>query len=319
MIRASELEAVVREPHRAFRFIHCADRAAWLQERRQRIQASECAAACGLDPFLSKFALYAEKAGLLGEAPAVEDDLSEAAYWGTVLEDPIARRFSELAERPIIDHGRWTIAVNDDFPNVGATLDREIPPIAGDDGPGVLEVKAPGFLQRDRWTEGPPTHILLQVHAQLLVTGWRWGIVAALFGGQDLRTFRVERDDDLLAAMLEHVDEFWRCVRYQTAPAPDASESSKETLRRLFPRDNGAEIDLPDLAAIAAEFEAAKVIHKEAERRVDALRNVLAAAIGHATTARIGSHTYTYKTVDVGTYTVKSFTKRELRRKGEPT
>lgn len=320
---------------------------AWLLERRRGIGASELAAAAGIDPFKSRYTLWCEKSGLIPEAPGDADDISEAAVWGAKLEPAIAEHFAEITKRPMVDHGRHTIwwskcsscGGEGGRVNLGeawirckeclgnktgflfATLDRELPAITGDDGPGILEVKAPGFLQRDRWIDGPPHHILVQVHAQLLVTGFRWGIVAALFGGQDFRTYRVERDDELLAMLLDAGEGFMHLVRGNIEPIPDGSASTREALKKLYPEDTGAEVDLVvELTEVADAYDRANASLAECRKTEQYLKqirdeaeNKLRAAIGSATFGKVGDRTYSLKTTKRQGYTVEPTKYRVLK------
>ena len=88
----------------------------------------------------------------------------------------------------------------------GAAPDREI----GDRGGGVLEIKTVDWLVRARLGREPPPHILLQLQAQLGVTGREWGAVAALVGGNELRIWEYQafaphhrRDREARARLLE--------------------------------------------------------------------------------------------------------------------
>jgi len=59
-----------------------------LNARRASIGGSEAAAACGLDPYRSRVALWMEKQG------RAENETSEAMLWGTILE-PVVFHYLE--------------------------------------------------------------------------------------------------------------------------------------------------------------------------------------------------------------------------------
>jgi predicted phage-related endonuclease len=63
--------------------------AEWLQYRRLGIGGSDLAAICGISKWRTPVHVYLEK---LGEAP--EDQMSEAAEWGTRLEPLIADKLA---------------------------------------------------------------------------------------------------------------------------------------------------------------------------------------------------------------------------------
>jgi putative phage-type endonuclease len=287
------------------------DRESWLNARIRGIGASEVAAVVGLDPHKSAYALWCEKTGLV-EASG-DGEISEAAEWGNVLEPVIAEKFARETGRLLQDHGRTTIWRNSDVPNVFATLDREIVAAADDDGNGVLEIKAPGYLQREYWEEGAPERHLIQAQTQLAVTGYRWGAIAALIGGQDYRSYTILRDDELIELLVQRVDEFMVCVRDGIPPVPDGSESTRRVLKKLWPEDSGAEIDLaPEYSAIAERFEKAKAEIKRWEAVRDEADNQLRHAIGPATFARVNGQTYSLKTVKRAGFWVEPSTYRQL-------
>ena len=286
-------------------------REAWLVARSQFIGASEAAAVCGLDPYLSAYALWAEKCGLVTDERDGDGDISEAAYWGNTLEPLIANRYAEETGLELRDHGRWTL-MRGAHPHLAATLDREILAPAA---PGVLEIKAPGFLMRDTWIDGPPERHVIQLQAQLAVTGHTWGAIAALIGGQDFRIYRVERDQELIDLVLERVDEFMECVRRQEAPEPDGSASTARVLKKLYPEDSGAEISLdePHHDKWVAELEAARADAKAAEARINVAENHLRQAIGANTFATVGGHRLSLKTTKRAGYTVEPTSYRALK------
>lgn len=287
------------------------DPASWLDARRQFVGASEAAAVCGLDPYTSSYALWAEKVGLIGDDAGESDgDISEAAYWGTVLEPLIAKRYAEETGFELRDHGRWTI-MRGSHPHLAATLDREILAPAA---PGVLEIKAPGFLQRDTWESGPPERHVIQLQAQLAVTGYEWGAIAALIGGQDFRVYRIDRDQELIDLVIERVDEFMRCVRDQVPPEPDGSESTRRVLKKLFPEDSGVEVELePHFERHARRLKKARALKSRIEDVISDAENHLMAAIETATWAKVGEFRLSAKTTKRGGYTVEPTSYRVLR------
>lgn len=288
------------------------ERAAWLEARRQGVGASEVAALLGVDPYRSAFAVWAEKTGRV-----VPEDLSDkqAVQWGNALEPLVARAWSEQTGREIVDHGRTTIRRRA-HSLLFATLDREIVDAGDGIGPGVLEVKAPGYLQREHWESDPPLKYVVQVQAQLAVTGHQWGVLAALIGGQDFRAFTIDRDDALIEVIEDAVTTFWRCVEEGVPPSVDGSESTRHALARLYPRDSGAEIELPpEAVTYALALEQAKdELKKWGAVEADA-KNKLVALIGDASSARLGNTLYTYKTQTRKETVTTASTFRVLRKK----
>jgi putative phage-type endonuclease len=289
-------------------------RESWLAARNLGIGASESAALFGLSPWISPFALWAEKTGL---APR-EDSSSEAMRWGLLLEAPIAEAYRQDSGRQL-----WTppspfcVAVDRDLEVLRATPDRWIIEAEGHDGRGVLEIKNVDGSKASAWDDGPPIHVQVQVQHQLAVTGFRWAAVAALIGGNRLRTWDVERNDDFIAELRVKVAEFWARVTSKQAPDVDGSESTARALKALHPKDNGVEVALPeDASTWWAQFEQAKDDEKDAKERKVAAENKLRAAMADNTFGLLpDGRRISARTTEVAarTQVVDAYTFRALR------
>lgn len=257
----------------------------WVAARSLGVGASESAALFGLSPWTSQFALWAEKSGM---APR-EDSPSEAMRWGLRLEEPIAVAYKAESGREL-----WTppspfcVAVDRDLEVLRATPDRWIIAADGRDGRGVLEIKNVDGTKSGDWEDGPPIHVQVQVQHQLAVTGFRWAAVAALIGGNRMRTWDVERNEDFIVELRARVRDFWALVAAKVAPAVDGSEATARALKALHPRDNGQEVELPaEAVEWLADLEAAKASEKAAKERKQAAENQIRAALGDSTFGRL--------------------------------
>lgn len=81
-----------------------------------------------------------------------------------------------------------------------------------------------------------PTHYTAQAMWGLGVTGRQRCIVAALFGAEELRTYTVERDDDVIAWLRAEAVKFWDLVQTGVPPQPVALAD----LDVLHPREGTA-------------------------------------------------------------------------------
>jgi predicted phage-related endonuclease len=260
-----------------------ADPAGWHALRARHVGASEVAALFGAQPDYAqgRFALWQIKAGRM-PPPPVDNPRVRA---GLALEDAIAQMAAEQQG--------WTLRPGvyaSHESGLGATLDRIIEaPAAGDagmTGPGVLEVKNVDWLVHKRaWGGEPPMHILLQLQAQLLATGYGWGVVAALVGGNDVRVYRYTARPALHIEMARRVADFWRAVRDGAAPNADASDSARRALVATTPDLEDEKLDLTgddEAAALAVEWLRQAKAVKAAEKLRDAAK--------HALVQRIGAH-----------------------------
>jgi len=228
----------------------------WHARRLTVIGGSEIALLFGLQPYgRSIYALWHEKAGIV----AAPDIGNERMAWGLRLERAIAEGAAEQSG--------WTIrpgwhATDPTTPGLGATLDFVIDENAaeraqGRVGPGVLEVKNVDWLQHKRaWDDEPPLNIELQLQHQLASTGYTWGAIAALIGGNELAIHYFAARPKIIAAIRERVTAFWASIRDNKPPEPDGA-ASISTIRALYPDIMDQEADLTqdnELPELCADF-----------------------------------------------------------------
>ena len=258
----------------------------WLAARTTTLGASESAAILGLAPDgrESEFSLWTKKTGLV--EPEVLD--AEWLEWGQILEEPIAQRCAKRT-----GHMLWTpptpfcVAVHPRLPFLTATIDRWIVEAQGHDDRGDLEIKNVGAFNHD-WRDGKelalPLYVQAQVQHQLAVTGFSWAVVAALVGGNSLKTIEVERNQDFITELEAKAEEFWGRVQRKEAPAIDGSVASNKAIKALHPDDNGETVELTDEAeTLALCWTTAKNDEKTAKADAQEAENKLRALVGAAT------------------------------------
>jgi putative phage-type endonuclease len=296
--------------------IECATEAEWLEQRRQGIGASEAAAILGASPWQSALSVWARKLGLDDESVD-----SEAMEWGSELEPLIANKYERVTGRELMNLGRYAVLYDPARPWLRCTLDRVIKPVAGHEGPGVLEIKTAGAqFGRDWEDNGVPMHYQIQVQHQLAVTGLKWGAVAVLIGGQKFRQTDIERDDALIAEIVSAEDRFWNeHVLAAVAPPPDGTEQTKALLARLFPEPKAGVAPVPLPAEAVnwdAEFVEAKAQISTWEVRKTESENRIKAAIGDAPSGLLpGGVVYAWTPQNRNAFQVAESTTRILRRK----
>jgi predicted phage-related endonuclease len=132
-----------------------------------------------------------------------------------------------------------------------ANIDREV---IGVPDTQILECKTAGMNGAKLWRDGVPEYVQLQVHHQLAVTGKQAADVAVLVCGNEFRTYRIERDDALIARLIELERKFWHYVETDTPPPADGSDSAEVALRCLYPNDNNAVLDFSGDVEMCAAF-----------------------------------------------------------------
>jgi putative phage-type endonuclease len=234
--------------------IDLASRGEWLEARRAGLGGSDAAAVLEISPYASRLDVYAEKVGLA--PPRVE---TEAMRIGLLMERPIlgmyARRMpggsdtAKFAEQVFVRSAT--------YPWMFATLDA-----MRFDGI-VVEVKNVGWRMAGRVE------------------------VAALIGGADVRVYPIERDERIIARIVEREAEFWERHVLAKVPPPATRAGDARALHALFPEPEG-EVELgPELAELADLFAGHGALIRLQEAQRDEAKARLLAALGPAKVGRL--------------------------------
>ena len=259
-------------------------RDAWLQVRRGGIGGSDAAAAVGLNPYKSQLELWLEKTGRDEHLPQPDPhDMSSPMYWATALESLVAHQYSHQTGRQV----RRVNAVlqHPQEPWMIVNLDREV---IGSPEVQILECKTAGLNGARLWRDGVPEYVQLQVMHQLAVTGHQAADVAVLICGQEMQVHRIERDETMIAQLIELERQFWGWVERDQPPPADGSESAATALQCLYPRDSGQRLDLstdPELGAVFDELVALRHTLDAGAQRESELRQRLQQRMGDASLA----------------------------------
>lgn len=179
-----------------------AERDAWLAARRNGIGSSDVAAILGVADRNTAVHVYRDKRGEL------VDDAGEAAFWGTVLEEPVAREWARR-NRSVVQ--RVGLVAHIDQPWQMATLDRQVLECPMDRSVKTrcaLEVKCRSAFKANRWRRDIPDDVLAQTTWQMRVTGYDHIHVGVLLGGNEFRQAVVQRDEAMERYVLREVERF---------------------------------------------------------------------------------------------------------------
>jgi predicted phage-related endonuclease len=258
--------------------------AEWHAMRAGNVGSSEISALFGLPDSelpnyaLRLFALWHVKAG---NAPPPEVD-PVRTKWGLLLEAVIAEAAAEKHGWEISKGGYFT---DPTVEGLACTLDYVIDADPDETGPGVLEAKNVDWLiHRRSWRDAePPIHVLLQLQHQLAATGYTWGAVAALVGGNDLRVYRYKARPKLIADIRHRVRQFWGSIELGLEPSTDGSSSASSVLSSLYPEPVDDAIDMSfnnEWAESAQALFDAAATKRDVERQYHAARNRVAKLLG---------------------------------------
>lgn len=186
-------------------------------ERRKSLGGSDAAAAVNLSPWSSPYRLWLEKTG-----QKEADDLSsnEFVHFGNVLEDVVATEFTRRTGLRVARVNQQLVHREHSW--MTANIDRRIVGAPNGLREG-LECKTASLWQQKEWGEKEdqiPIQYLIQVMHYLAVTGWDAWHVAVLIAGNDFRTFKIMRDEEMIEDLIKRESEFWDYVIKREPPDP---------------------------------------------------------------------------------------------------
>lgn len=268
----------------ALKLVHTTElnREEWLKWRDKGIGSSDAAVVAGINPYKSAVTLWLEKTGQI-----TQDEANERMEIGTEIEDWIARKFVRQYKKDtgieakiqnsnyILQHKKHSYML--------ANLDRLV--YIKDKGWGVLECKNTSEYMKGEWDmDKMPDMYYLQVQHQLAVTGYKWGYIAVLIGGNKFRYKYFERDEEIINYLIQIESDFWKLVEQKLMPVIDGSESTTKALQRLYQESTKDKVITLDAEADALliDLERARATVKKAEEREKEIENKLKAIMGDA-------------------------------------
>ncbi|BBE08606.1 Putative phage-related protein [Mycoavidus cysteinexigens] len=274
-------------------------RKAFLAARRTGIGGSDIGAILGISPFSTAVDVYLAKT-----EPPPADEPTEYLYWGHAVEPIIIQRFSEEHGIEIIQPD--TIARHPEHEWMVANLDGMIP----GERPGVLEIKNVNTFSAKAWglegSDDVPLTYVAQVAWYMAVKNYDYAVIAALFGGNEYREFRIERDHELEAILIDAGREFWfKHVLPQIAP----EAKTLSDVASLFKRDDGRVLEADDaLLDLYTQLKSAKAQAKHVVGNIELLETKIKARMGESATLRYqGQPLATWKTQASQRVDIKAF------------
>ncbi len=204
-------------------------------DRATFLGGSDAAAVLGISPWRTPLDVYLEK---VGGAPRGEFDESRlrAIARGKRMEPYVLDLLAEETGLQIIARNRRYM--DNEFPFLACEVDAE------DDAGENIEIKTVSPFKAREWgeeaTDEIPVHYTAQAMHGLMITGRPVCIFGVLIGGDDLRVYRVERDDETIHHLRAKEVAFWReHVQKRIPPEP----SSAQDILWLYGKDSGTAIE----------------------------------------------------------------------------
>lgn len=211
----------------------------WLRVRKTGLTGTDAACICGLNPYKSAFTVYQDKI-----SSEIEQFDNEAMRQGRDMEEYVAKRFEEETGMKV--RRANAIFQSDEHPILLADFDRFI--VGLQDGKKAgLECKTVSPYSSEKWKDGAiPIHYQIQVQHYLAVSGYDCWYIAALIFGQEFIIRKIERDEEMIRALIVIEERFWNeNVVKRVMPDPDGSKSCTEQIaKQYFKSDKEKSIEL---------------------------------------------------------------------------
>ncbi|WHY31618.1 YqaJ viral recombinase family protein [Bacillus wiedmannii] len=278
------------------------DRAQWLQARTQGIGGSDVSAIAGLNKWKSAIQVFLEKTQVIEK----EDIQSEAAYFGNVLEEVVAKEFSKRTDLKV--QRRNAILQHPEYPWMLANVDRLI--VGEKIG---LECKSASEYLKKEWEgEEVPAAYLLQCQHYMAVTGYEAWWIAVLIGGNKFVHKKIDRDEELIQYLIDIEKDFWlNNVEKNEQPMFDGSDASTDLLKHLYPEsitDSFVSLGKQEELLIEARDQVDREIKVLEEQKAE-YENKLKAKLGEKEAGGTENYTIYWKPYSTKRFDSKRFAK----------
>jgi hypothetical protein len=130
----------------------------------------------------------------------------------------------------------------------------------------------------------------------MAVTGVKKAYLAALESNRELHIFELERDEDEIKALMEAERYFWdNYVKTCTPPPADGHRATTETVGKMYPDDNGDDVDLTDIAEDFAQRKRLKESRNAIDAQMDEIDNRIKLRMGEASKGTAGLFSASWK------------------------
>jgi putative phage-type endonuclease len=233
----------------------------WLRERKNYLGGTDLAAICGLNPYRTALDVYLEKT-----SDDIAYETNAAMRWGNLLEDVVAKAYSEDTGRTI--EIEPNTIYHPEYKFLGANIDRW-----ADNKRRILECKTASFLKAKEWgdlgTDQIPESYLIQNATYSAVCNIPVVDTAVLIGGQDFRIYTYNRNKELEDKIIKIGVNFWH--NHIEKRIPPKCVSTRDTFN-LFPQSNYHEIVAED--NIIQKWEELKAAREEESKIQSAIEKL---------------------------------------------
>ena len=231
----------------------------------------------------TRLSLWFERTGQMEHVEPSDDDLAERMRWGDRLEDDIADELTFqygikwAAHQLLVRHPEheWMTCTLDGLTTEGT----------------IWDYKARSYWSAKDTRDGDPDTLLpsdiIQANHQMAVCGKRYAHWAQ-FSEMKLKTFTIERDEEIVEMIIQLGREFMEHVRSGTPPA-EFDPEDEFFIRKRYTSMGGGRIFSDDsgLSTLARNYDNAKAAIKEMEAERDRAKAAILMAMKDAKTMNL--------------------------------
>lgn len=257
-----------------------------IENRSGYIGGSDIGTIMGVNPWKSPYTLWAEKTGLIQPEDLSDND---AVWFGTKEEDIIAERFTMKTGLKVRKSNYAYGCL--EFPFLKGHVDR-----LASKGKWGLEIKTTSSWNKTKYDEGevPEAH-WWQCQFYMFVTGYNLWYLATKRDNRFYIT-KIARDDEAITRMLITCREFWEHIQSGEPVEIDGSDSTKDTLEKMYPEDHQGEVvDLEKQEDTLLALQELATHEKNMKDLKTKYQNEIKAVLGEAERGETGQFTVSWK------------------------
>lgn len=264
-----------------------AERAEWLEWRRDGLGGSDIAGVLSLSTWESPWSIWANKIGLIPD----RESMSEAMEFGQRAEPMLAEYFEDRTGLWVSRQQQRCVNANADYQRCtldGFGFDRDT---GNDPADAVCAVEFKTTADPpEAWLPNPPVAYSAQATWITIVTGFAhvmFGVLHMAFGHPQFRVYEYQPAADDIALVARRAREFWIDYVIGAVPPPiDGSDATTEALKAAYPADPALDALAADSTLVVAceRILANKQRQKDCQKIVAENENYLRAALEQRTT-----------------------------------
>ncbi len=195
----------------------------WLRLRQKGIGGSDASSVLNLNPYKSSVKVYLEKTD-----EEIEINTNMKMIIGEKLEEFVAKEFCNQTGKRVRNLNG--ILRNYKYPYAIANLDKVV---VGENA--FLECVVTNSFCKKNWSEEVPINYQIQCYHYMAVTGATHCYVCALIGNEEIKIYKLDRDQELIDHIMEKEEEFWnKYILGDEIPLPDGSDDYSKFLRNKY-------------------------------------------------------------------------------------